>query len=108
VDVAADPLVTVQAPEAPPPARESRLLVATEWAQRYGVLAALVALFLYNAFATTDFLTRQSLLLILLRQSAPVAIVAVGMAVVIGTGGIDLSVGSVMAISGQVGALLFL
>ena len=34
------------------------------------------------------------------------AIVALGMALVISTGGIDLSVGSVMAIAGQVGALL--
>ena len=54
------------------------------------------------------FLTRQSLLFILLRQAAPIAIVAVGMAIVIGTAGIDLSVGSVMAIAGQVGATLVL
>jgi galactofuranose transport system permease protein len=78
------------------------------WAQRYGALAALVALFVYNAVDTPFFLTRQSLLFILLRQSAPIAIVAVGMAIVIGTAGIDLSVGSVMAIAGQVGATLVL
>src|SRR4051812_30472627 len=75
------------------------------WAQRYGALGALAALFVYNAIDTPFFLTRQSLLFVLLRQAAPVAIVAVGMAIVIGTGGIDLSVGSVMAISGQTGAL---
>jgi simple sugar transport system permease protein/ribose transport system permease protein len=45
---------------------------------------------------------------VLLRQAAPIAIVAVGMAIVIGTAGIDLSVGSVMAIAGQVGATLVL
>ena len=78
------------------------------WAQRYGALAALVALFVYNAIDTPFFLTQQSLLFILLRQAAPIAIVAVGMAIVIGTAGIDLSVGSVMAISGQVGATLVL
>jgi simple sugar transport system permease protein/ribose transport system permease protein len=78
------------------------------WAQRYGALAALAALFAYNAVQTPFFLTQQSLLFILLRQAAPIAIVAVGMAVVIGTAGIDLSVGSVMAISGQVGALSLL
>lgn len=78
------------------------------WAQRYGALAALVALFLYNAIDTPFFLTRQSLLFILLRQAAPIVIVAVGMAIVIGTAGIDLSVGSVMAIAGQVGATLVL
>jgi simple sugar transport system permease protein/ribose transport system permease protein len=53
-------------------------------------------------------MTRQSLVFVLLRQAAPIAIVAVGMAIVIGTGGIDLSVGSVMAIAGQVGATLVL
>ena len=78
------------------------------WAQRYGALAALVALFIFNAIDTPFFLTRQSLLFILLRQAAPIAIVAVGMAIVIGTAGIDLSVGSVMAIAGQVGATLVL
>ena len=78
------------------------------WTQRYGALAALVALFVYNAIDTPFFLTRQSLLFILLRQAAPIAIVAVGMAIVIGTAGIDLSVGSVMAIAGQVGASLVL
>jgi galactofuranose transport system permease protein len=80
----------------------------TSWAQRYGALAALVVLFVYNAVETPFFLTRSSLLFILLRQAAPIAIVAVGMALVIGTGGIDLSVGSVMAIAGQVGATLVL
>ncbi|MCW2739756.1 MAG: transporter permease [Blastococcus sp.] len=80
----------------------------TVWAQRYGALAALVVLFLYNAFQTPFFLTPQSLLFVLLRQAAPIAIVAVGMAIVIGTAGIDLSVGSVMAIAGQVGATLVL
>jgi simple sugar transport system permease protein/ribose transport system permease protein len=89
-------------------AEGSRRLRWTAWAQRYGVLVALVGLFAYNAVATPYFLTRQQLLLVLLRQTAPVAIVAVGMALVIGTGGIDLSVGSVMAISGQVGALIYL
>jgi galactofuranose transport system permease protein len=78
------------------------------WAQRYGAFAALVLLFVYNAIDTPFFLSRESILFVLLRQAAPVAIVAVGMAIVIGTGGIDLSVGSVMAISGQLGALLVL
>jgi ribose/xylose/arabinose/galactoside ABC-type transport system permease subunit len=80
----------------------------TTWGQRYGALAALVVLFVYNAVDTPFFLTRSSLLFVLLRQAAPIAIVAVGMAIVIGTGGIDLSVGSVAAIAGQVGATLVL
>src|SRR3954469_23522721 len=93
---------------AAPAPRGGRRVHWSLWAQRYGALAALVVLFAYNAVATPYFLTPQSLLFILLRQSAPIAIVAVGMAIVIGTGGIDLSVGSVMAIAGQVGAALVL
>jgi ribose/xylose/arabinose/galactoside ABC-type transport system permease subunit len=91
-----------------PNARGRGRLRWTAWAQRYGALAALVLLFVYNAFETPFFLTQQSLLFVLLRQAAPIAIVAVGMAFVIGTAGIDLSVGSVMAIAGQVGATLVL
>jgi ribose/xylose/arabinose/galactoside ABC-type transport system permease subunit len=91
-----------------PRAGAGRQVRWTVWAQRYGAIAALVALFIYNAIDTPYFMTRQSLVFVLLRQAAPVAIVAVGMAIVIGTGGIDLSVGSVMAIAGQVGATLVL
>jgi galactofuranose transport system permease protein len=91
-----------------PRAGARRRVPWTAWAQRYGAVAALVALFIYNAIDTPYFLTRQSLVFILLRQAAPIAIVAVGMAIVIGTAGIDLSVGSVMAIAGQVGATLVL
>lgn len=75
------------------------------FAQDYGALAALVALFVFNVVATPNFLTLNNLLYVQLRQAAPVAIVALGMALVIATAGIDLSVGAVMAIAGQVGAL---
>ena len=96
-------------PAVPAPAPEERR--RPNWrrlTQRYGAAAALAALFLYNAVATPYFLTFQSIVNIQLRQAAPVAIVALGMALVIATGGIDLSVGSVMAIAGQVGALVLL
>jgi simple sugar transport system permease protein/ribose transport system permease protein len=95
----------VPAPEAAPRRR------GPGWqrlAQRYGAAGALVLLFAYNAAFTPFFLTTQTLLNVQLRQAAPVAIVALGMALVIATGGIDLSVGSVMAIAGQVGALVLL
>ncbi len=95
------------APAAPTPAPRRR----PSWqrlAQRYGAVAALAGLFVYNAIATPYFLTAQNLINVQLRQAAPIAIVALGMALVIATGGIDLSVGSVMAIAGQVGALVLL
>ncbi len=75
--------------------------------QRYGALLALVVLLVYNAVDTANF-TLENFVNTPLRQAVPVAIVAIGMALVIGTGGIDLSVGSVMAISAQVGVILLL
>lgn len=75
--------------------------------QRYGALLALVLLLIYNAVDTANF-TLENFVNTPLRQAVPVAIVAIGMALVIGTGGIDLSVGSVMAISAQVGVVLLL
>jgi ribose/xylose/arabinose/galactoside ABC-type transport system permease subunit len=77
-------------------------------ARQYGAVGLLVLLFVYNAIFTPNFLTLQTLLDVQLRQAAPVAIVALGMALVIAVAGIDLSVGSVMAIAGQVGALTLL
>lgn len=75
--------------------------------QRFGALLALVLLLTYNAVATSNF-TVENFVNTPLRQAVPVAMVALGMALVIGTGGIDLSVGSVMAISAQVGVILLL
>src|SRR5687768_15502738 len=64
----------------------------------YGVYLALAVLVVFNLVLTDNFATVGNLRLQLV-QVVPVAIVALGMALVIGTGGIDLSVGSVMAIS---------
>ncbi len=103
--------VQTPAADAPSATVRSRARMREQWkgyAQKYGALATLAVLFLYNAVETPHFLTKQSLLFILLRQAAPIAIVAIGMAIVIGTAGIDLSVGSVMAIAGQVGATIVL
>jgi ribose/xylose/arabinose/galactoside ABC-type transport system permease subunit len=75
--------------------------------QRYGAFLALIGLLIFNAVDTPGF-TLETFINTPLRQAVPVAIVAVGMALVIGTGGIDLSVGSVMAISAQCGVVLLL
>jgi ribose/xylose/arabinose/galactoside ABC-type transport system permease subunit len=75
--------------------------------QAYGAAAALALLVLYNAFFTDRFLTTDSLY-VNLTQVAPIVIVAMGMTLVIATGGIDLSVGSLMAIAGALAPLIFL
>ena len=93
-------------PDAAPGGRSRRSWLSL--ARQYGAVGLLVLLFAYNAIFTPNFLTLQTLLDVQLRQAAPVAIVALGMALVIAVAGIDLSVGSVMAIAGQVGALTLL
>jgi ribose/xylose/arabinose/galactoside ABC-type transport system permease subunit len=68
------------------------------WLPAYGVYAAIVLLVLYNVLFTPNFLAWSNLRIQLI-QVAPIVIVALGMALVIGTEGIDLSVGSVMALA---------
>jgi ribose/xylose/arabinose/galactoside ABC-type transport system permease subunit len=69
--------------------------------QDYGVYAAVAALLLFNAVFTDNFLAIGNLRTQLI-QASPVVIVALGMALVIGTEGVDLSVGSVMALAAAV------
>jgi ribose transport system permease protein len=63
-----------------------------------GVYVAIAVILVFNLVFTPNFATVTNLRLQLV-QVAPVAIVAVGMALVIATEGIDLSVGATMAIS---------
>ncbi len=69
--------------------------------QENGVYFALGLLIIYNAVFTKFWLTSSNLKLQLVLV-APILIVALGMALVIGTEGIDLSVGATMAISASV------
>ncbi|BCJ77428.1 sugar ABC transporter permease [Catellatospora sp. IY07-71] len=71
------------------------------WAQDYGVYAAVAALVLFNIAFTDNFLQTATLRTQLV-QVAPVVIAALGMAMVIGSEGVDLSVGSVMALAAAV------
>ncbi|MEV6303315.1 ABC transporter permease [Actinoplanes sp. NPDC051861] len=70
----------------------------TGWLPRYGVYGAIALLLAFNIVFTPNFLTGSNLRIQLI-QVAPVVIVALGMALVIGTEGIDLSVGAVMALA---------
>ncbi|HWS56344.1 MAG TPA: ABC transporter permease [Pyrinomonadaceae bacterium] len=74
-----------------------------DYAPTYGALAALVLLVAANSALTPNFLDVNNFRNILL-QVSPTVLVAVGMTFVIATGGIDLSVGSVMAIASAVAA----
>lgn len=69
--------------------------------QDYGIYAAIVVLVLIDAAITPGFLTLSNLD-VQLFQVVPVLLVALGMALVIGTEGIDLSVGAVIALAAAV------
>jgi ribose/xylose/arabinose/galactoside ABC-type transport system permease subunit len=71
----------------------------------YGALLALILLVIGNAIFTPNFVAASNLWNILLQVSTTV-LVAVGMTLVIATRGIDLSVGSVMAIASALAATL--
>src|SRR6218665_545533 len=76
-------------------------------ASRYGTFVAFLALIVFNIVVTPNFLSWQTLN-VNLTQVATIVIVATGMTLVIATGGIDLSVGSLMAIAGAIAPMLFL
>ena len=75
--------------------------VVVSWLRDRGVYVVLVLLVLFNLIFTTNFATSGTILG-LLSQATPVLLVSLGLALVIGTGGIDLSVGAVMAIASAV------
>lgn len=74
-------------------------------------VAALVAILIVNALVANNFFDIHiqdgrlfGSIIDILNRCAPVAILALGMTLVIATGGIDLSVGAVMAIAGATAA----
>ncbi|NTF52817.1 ABC transporter permease [Agrobacterium rhizogenes] len=86
-----------------PAAKASPLVMLS----RYGTFAAFIALLIFNLAVTPHFLSWQTFN-VNLTQVATIVIVATGMTLVISTGGIDLSVGSLMAISGALAPMIFM
>jgi ribose transport system permease protein len=93
--------------EALPRPAPSRSVDVLGFIARYGTLIALLLLIVFNLAFTRNFATLQTLN-VNLTQVCTIVIVAVGMTLVIATGGIDLSVGSIMAIAGALAPLIFL
>jgi ribose transport system permease protein len=73
----------------------------TGWLRDNGVYAALLLLLLFNLMFTDNFMTVGNFRTQLI-QASPIIVVALGMALVIGTEGVDLSVGAVMALAAAV------
>jgi galactofuranose transport system permease protein len=97
-------MATLEAPAPETPSWATRLTGGAPlgtWLRERGVYVALLVLVVYNVAATKNFVTLDTLQL-LFSQLPPVIIVSLGMALVIGTGGVDLSVGATMAIASAV------
>ncbi|WP_420594029.1 ABC transporter permease [Deinococcus sp.] len=86
---------------APRPARARWLTLASQ----YGVLLTLILLIVFGALRYTGFLSEYNFSTFL-RYNSMFGLISLGMCFVIITGGIDLSVGSVVAMSSVVAALL--
>ncbi|HVF50612.1 MAG TPA: ABC transporter permease [Pyrinomonadaceae bacterium] len=85
--------------------RRVALAQFTSLFQRQGALVALVLVCVFAALRYPRFLTEDNLLNVL-RQNSMLGLVALGMTFVILTGGIDLSVGSLLAVAGVLAANL--
>ena len=75
----------------------------SDWIKRFLPFVSLVALCILIAALEPRFLSAGNLASVA-RQTAVITIIAMGMTMVMVSGGIDLSVGSVLALSGVVGA----
>jgi ribose transport system permease protein len=92
---------------APAPSPSRVRLDGKAFLSRWGALIALGLLVAFNLAFTPNFATWQTLN-VNLTQVCAIVIVGVGMTLVIATGGIDLSVGALMAIAGALAPLIFM
>lgn len=90
---------------AEPRARGSRIEGVSRLAHKLAALVTLMALIVAFSFGSPAFLSVNNGLTVLL-QTSIIGLLGIGMTLVIITGGIDLSVGSVLALSGTVCGLL--
>lgn len=90
-----------EAPIHPEVSQAGWLDLAGQALARYGIVLAFLVLCVVLSFLSPYFLTTKNLLNVLLQASINL-VVAVGMTFVITSGGIDLSVGSIVAVAGMV------
>src|SRR5258706_14445031 len=77
----------------------------SDWIKRFIPFASLIALCVIIAVLEPRFLSSGNLASVA-RQTAVIMIMAMGMTIVMVSGGIDLSVGSMMALAGVTGAFV--
>lgn len=81
----------------------AKIKSSTNQFSKYGIFIAFVVICIVLSFATPNFFTAQNMLIVL-RQVSINGILAIGVTYVIIAGGIDLSLGSVIALTGVVAA----
>ena len=69
--------------------------------QKWGAAVFLLIMIVFNCIFTNNFLSLRTLWLLVV-QAFPIAIVGIGMTFVISSGGIDISVGATMALTGTI------
>lgn len=103
--------MSVQTPPTAPPAQPPaetvsplRRLMSGSVGRNLGLVLALLVLIIVGAVTSSNFLNFDNALVIL-RQASIIGVIAIGMTFVIISGGIDLSVGAVMALASVVASL---
>src|SRR6266536_1662703 len=91
--------------EITPLTRIGKFKVPTDVLRAYTMVFALVAIWIYFHFSTSHIFLEPRNFSNLMRQTAVTGVLAVGMLMVIITGQIDLSVGSVVGLAGGVAAI---
>lgn len=102
-DAVPDSSATVTSPTTGEPVKLFSRAWATGIAVRYSMVIVMLLVIAYFSYRSARFATPDNLVTILV-AAAPFALIELGQTLVILTGGIDLSVGSVIAVSAMAGA----
>ncbi|MCR4705630.1 MAG: ABC transporter permease [Lachnospiraceae bacterium] len=84
---------------------QASMSAVNEHIRKFGAVYAFLLLVILNAISNENFFTVNTMWNLLI-QSFPIIITALGMLFVISSGGIDVSVGSVMAVAGALNAVI--
>jgi D-xylose transport system permease protein len=103
--VAADLAPSVEVAEITPQTRIGQFKIRTDVLRAYTMVFALIAIWIYFHYSTNQIFLEPRNFSNLMRQTAVTGVLAVGMLMVIVTGQIDLSVGSVVGLAGGIAAI---
>ncbi len=105
-DTLGSPVSNSIAPPTVAPRRDPFSINALQWLQRFGSLAALIILVIVASILSPTFLTGNNIRPQLQLFAVQTALISAGQTLVILTGGIDLSVGSLLAVGSTLAAQL--